>query len=112
LNSNKLALRQAATESLLKVGDQAVPALQKLHAAPPTLETQRRAEALLTKLLGGALTSEQVRMVRALEVLERLDTPEARQLLSTLAGGASGAFLTREAEAALEHLGKAVAEKP
>jgi hypothetical protein len=47
---------------------------------------------------------EEVRMVRAVEVLERADLPEARRLLVALAGGDTGARLTREAKAALERL--------
>jgi hypothetical protein len=36
--------------------------------------------------------------------LERIGTPEARQLLKRLATGAPGARLTREAKASLERL--------
>jgi hypothetical protein len=38
------------------------------------------------------------------EVLERLATPEARQLLRQLAGGSSGAWFAAEAKAALRRL--------
>jgi hypothetical protein len=37
-------------------------------------------------------------------VLEHVGTAEARQLLDQLAAGAEGAFLTREARAALDRL--------
>jgi hypothetical protein len=47
---------------------------------------------------------ELLRGVRAVEVLERAGTPEARQLLAALAGGAPGALLTREAAASLQRL--------
>jgi len=40
--------------------------------------------------------------VRAVEVLESLGTPKAREVLQTLAKGAAEARLTREAKAALE----------
>jgi hypothetical protein len=43
-------------------------------------------------------------MLRALEALEKADTPQARQLLQKLADGASEAGMTREAKAALERL--------
>ena len=45
-------------------------------------------------------------MLRALEVLERIGTPEARQILLSLAKGAPEAALTQEAKASLERLGK------
>jgi hypothetical protein len=45
-----------------------------------------------------------LRSLRAVEVLEHIATPEARDVLRTLAQGASEVRLTREAKAALERL--------
>jgi hypothetical protein len=42
---------------------------------------------------------------RAVAVLEHVRTPEAQDVLRALAGGAPGAWLTLEAEAALVRLG-------
>ena len=42
--------------------------------------------------------------LRAVAVLERIGTPQARRVLATLAGGAEGARLTREAQASLQRL--------
>src|SRR5205807_5563350 len=67
-----------------------LPALQKTLAGNPTLETRRRIEPLVAKLTGGILNAEQIRVVRAVEVVERIGTPEARQLLESLAQGAPG----------------------
>ena len=53
-------------------------------------------------------TVEQLQALRALEVLERAGTDEARRLLSELAQGASESLLTRQARAALERLKKPV----
>ena len=75
-------------------------------AAQPTLETRKRVEDLLNKLTGGTLSAEQLRCVRAVEVLERIGTPEARQVLRTLAQGAPGALMTRQAQDALDRLEK------
>jgi WD40 repeat protein len=105
LESAKYAVRQEASASLLKCGEQALPALRKLLAASPTLETRKRAEDLVERLITGALTQEQLRVVRAIESLERMGTPEARRLLRTLSEGGPGALPTREAQAALDRLG-------
>jgi len=51
-----------------------------------------------------ALSPENLRTVRAVEVLERAGTAEARAVLKKLASGASGAVITVEARAALARL--------
>ena len=104
LDSEKFAVRQDAFNNLLKVGEQALPVLKKTLAKQWTLETQRRMENLHDRLSSGILTDEQVRVVRTVEALERIGTAEARQFLKTLAGGAPGVLLTREARMALDRL--------
>jgi hypothetical protein len=52
----------------------------------------------------GRLTGEELRRVRAVEVLEAVGTAEARDLLGVLAKGAPGAALTREARESLGRL--------
>jgi len=46
------------------------------------------------------------RPLRALEVLEHLDSPDARRLLRRLADGNPNALLTEEARVALRRLGE------
>jgi WD40 repeat protein/beta-lactamase regulating signal transducer with metallopeptidase domain len=106
LEGEKYAVRQEAAANLLKAGEQAVPPLRKVLAGQPTIETRLRVEQLLDKLTGGVLTAEQLRVVRAVEALERAATPGAKELLRSLAGGAAGALPTREAQAALDRLPK------
>jgi WD40 repeat protein/beta-lactamase regulating signal transducer with metallopeptidase domain len=101
LESEKYPVRKAAADNLIRVGEQAVPALRKVLTSSPPLETRKRIEELLEKLTGGTLTTEDLRLVRAVEILERIGTPQARQVLRTLAKGAPGTLPTREAEAAL-----------
>ena len=93
LESDRFAVRQEASANLVKAGEQAVPALRKVLTSQPTIETRLRVEGLLDKLTGGTLTAEQLRLVRAAEALEKMGTPEARELLRTLAGGAPGHLL-------------------
>src|SRR5262249_10958978 len=95
MESERDAVRQEAAANLVKTGEQVVPALQKVLTSQPTIETRKRVEELLAKLTGGTLTAEQLRLVRAVEALERMGTPEARQLLRTLSQGASGALTTK-----------------
>src|SRR5262249_3987199 len=106
LDSEGFAARDQATRELEKLGELAIPPLEKVLASQPSLETRRRAEQLLEKVSGKVLSAEQVRLVRAVEVLEQTGTSEAVQLPETLAKGAPGALPTREAQAALSRLAK------
>jgi hypothetical protein len=49
---------------------------------------------------------KRLRSLRGVEVLEYIGTPEARELLQSLANGAQDACLSREAKASLERLQK------
>lgn len=104
LESDKFTVRQEATTNLVKAGGQALPPLQKILAGQPTIETRLRVEGLIDRLTNGTLSTEQLRCVRGVEALERIGTPEARELLRALAAGAAGALPTREAKAALDRL--------
>src|SRR5262249_6054229 len=101
LDSEKFAVRRDAATNLLKVGEQALPALQKALGSGPQLETRKRLEELVDRLTSGTLTTDQLRVVRTVEALEQMGVPEARHLLRTLAEGAPGTLPTREAQAAL-----------
>jgi WD40 repeat protein len=104
LGSKHFAARQRAAQELEKLEDVAEPILRKLLEQSPPLDVRRRAEQLLDRLSGPVRTPEPLRGLRAVEVLERIGTPEARAVLHRLAGGAPEARLTREARAALERL--------
>ena len=70
----------------------------------PVLEVQLRLKKIRDQLTSLLLTDEALRQSRAVEVLERIGTPEARRLLDKLAGGAPGALTTASARAALDRL--------
>jgi len=106
LESEDFAVRTKALEELEKLGELAVPSLNRVLAKDPPLETRKRAEELVGKLTGILLSGEQLRLVRAVEVLEQVGTPEARQVLEALVGGAPGALPTREARTALTRMTK------
>jgi WD40 repeat protein len=106
LGSGKFRTRQHAASELEKLGELAVPALGGSLGGKQSLETRRRVEQLLEKLTRLTLSPEQLRLVRAVEVLEQAGTDEAQQVLAALAGGAPGALPTREAQAAFDRLAR------
>jgi hypothetical protein len=99
LDRPEFKTRSQAEAELTKLGELAQPALRRALDRGPSLETRRRLEAVLAKTQVTVLKGEKLRNYRAVEVLERIGSAEARELLATLAGGAPGAVVT---EAALE----------
>jgi WD40 repeat protein len=104
LGSKQFAVRAEATKQLEDLGELAAGAIYKRLAANPPLEVRRRLEVLRDKLEGAAPPTPLLRALRAVEVLERIGTPEARQLLEALAAGAAGHRLTTEAAASVQRL--------
>jgi hypothetical protein len=104
LDSEQFKTRKNAGDDLEKLGELAEPALRKALEGNPTLEIKKRIEPMLEKIAAQVLSSEQVRGIRGVEVLELAGTPEAKQVLEALAKGAPGARLTQEAKASLERL--------
>ncbi len=105
LESTDLAVRTQAQQELLKLGSSVEPVLRRALAGKPTLELRQRLTRILEQV--DSLTADLRQAVRAVEALEYIATPAARELLAKLAGGADGARLTVEAKASLERLGGA-----
>jgi WD40 repeat protein len=104
LDSDVFQTRQQASAELFKMGEQVIPALDKALAAKPPLDTKRRLEELRGRMTGMTLEGDRLRAYRALEALELIGTPEARQVLQELAEGVPGALLTTTARATLQRL--------
>lgn len=106
LDEERFAVRQAAGRELERLDDVRVAdLLRQVLANKPALEVQRRAERVLATVASVA-HPERARAVRAVEVLERIGTPEARATLERLASGAADSYLTRAARSAVERLSK------
>ncbi len=105
LDSEDFQTRTKATEELEKIVDGAEPALRKKLAEKPSLERRQRIQQVLSRLEPSA-SGERLRALRAIQVLEYMGTPEAREHLRVLANGLPEARLTREAKAALLRLAK------
>jgi hypothetical protein len=108
LDSSQFAERNKAMEDLEKLSLGVEPALRKALAEKPSLEVRQRIEQVLERLAG----APRLRALRAIEVLEHIATPKARQLLTSLAKGAAGSVPTQEAQASLRRLDRRSAAKP
>jgi WD40 repeat protein len=112
LDSNRFEERQKAADELEKLGRQAQGALERFLAGQPSLEARRRTEGLLDKIDFPITSPERLRVIRSVEVLEKIGNAEAKRLLQTLAQGIPGAELTEEAKAALARLTERPATRP
>jgi WD40 repeat protein len=106
LESKQFNTREQAKAELIKIGERVAPAIDQVLAGNLPLENKRRLDELRQQVSGIVLKGERLRMHRAVEILERIGTPEARRLLQSLADGAPGALVTTAAQAALQRLGQ------
>src|SRR5262249_17005224 len=105
MDSNQFATRAQATKELEQLGELAAPAMDlALKKEGLSLESRRRLEGLLGKRSLLVTDPDQLRALRALEVLEIIGTPEAREVLGSVSKGAPQARRTREAQACLQRL--------
>jgi hypothetical protein len=99
LDSDVFKTREAAQQSLEKLGDRAAELMRATLRQSPSAEVRARLNRLLKALDMPAPT--QLRDQRAVEVLERIGSAQAKAILADLARGAAGTRLTIEAEASL-----------
>lgn len=106
LDSDEFQTREQATRELEKLGDAAEAALRAALEKHPPPESRRRMRWLLQRLKAERLwpPAGRLRILRAVEILERIGTPKARQFLELLARGAPEAALTIDARSALDRL--------
>ncbi|HJZ89455.1 MAG TPA: sigma-70 family RNA polymerase sigma factor [Gemmataceae bacterium] len=98
LDSAEFAARGRATAELQRMGEAAEGALRTALTGKLSAEARDRAEKIVAEFKS---TGARLWQGRAIEVLERSGDPAARRLLTEVAAGADGAWLTREAKASL-----------
>jgi hypothetical protein len=104
LDAEDFAEREQAHRGLEVVSELATPALKHALEDEPSPEARRRLTGVLERAEKHILSRETLRAVRAVEALERIGTPEAREVLAELAKGVPASWLTQEARAALDQL--------
>jgi len=108
LESGDFKTREKAAADLAGLGQTAEAALRQALTMKLPLEVRLRLNRLLEKIAGPVppLTVEQFRVLRALEVLEQIGTPQARQVLQIVAEHGPEMVLRQPAQAAVERLKK------
>jgi hypothetical protein len=107
LDSDSFKTREAAERKLRDLGDRAEAPLRAALSGEPSPETKRRVQEVLASLDPASLqTSERLRELRSVAVLERTGAPEARQALEQLAKHAGSPRLAQAARDALRRMGR------
>jgi WD domain, G-beta repeat len=101
LDEKTFAVRQKAAKALEDLGAAAEGVLRKTLNGNPPLEVRQRIEPILAKR-----DKDNDRKLRAVEVLEQLGTPEARQVLLALVNGTPNPRVSDAASAALQRLAR------
>jgi WD40 repeat protein len=104
LDGDQFETREAASRELARMRYRAEPMLRRALEKKPSPEARRRLQAILSG--PNRPLAEDLRTLRAIAVLERIGTLEARLILEKLADG-TAARETREAQAALQRLQRA-----
>jgi WD40 repeat protein len=102
LDHKEFRKREAAARSLAELGERAREAMTQALNAGPSPETRDRLERLLAA--DEKPTADQLRRLRAIEVIEMVGTSDSSELLAAWAGGAPGSRFTTEAAAAATRL--------
>jgi dipeptidyl aminopeptidase/acylaminoacyl peptidase len=108
LDADDFLVRQRASADLEKLADVAGVALHRAQDETSSPEVRRRIARILCQRKAEIIAwpQERLRRLRTVEVLEKIGTPEARQLLGSLVQQGPDAELVGEAQAALARLGK------
>lgn len=101
LDSENFDVREEANTTLEKLSEAGEQLLRDAVSTTPSAEVRDRIRLLLRKL---EPSGERLRALRALQVLERIATPQAQKLLEELAQGAPEARLTEAAKGSLARL--------
>jgi WD40 repeat protein len=107
LDSKQFGARNRAERELIELGSAVEPQLHQALTAGCGPEVQRRIHRILERSAGPVTSTEELRALRAVEVLEHVGNSDAREILRRLARGASASRLTRAASASLARLGQA-----
>jgi WD40 repeat protein len=103
LDNDRFKVREEAEAELMRVGIEAIPALEAALEGKPTLEQRRRIERVLALVKGRGIVPARVMAGRCIEALERIGTTEAKKALEELARSEQE-FVRRDAAAALQRL--------
>lgn len=108
LDNDDFHVREAATSELKKMGPAATKALSKAIKDTTSVEVARRITAILGKDVSDpdGPTPESRQKIQAIRILERINTPEAREALQKIGEASLETGLGQEVKLALARMAK------
>jgi WD40 repeat protein len=104
LDDDDATKRDKAMHDLQEMAAAFEPRLMEIRRDAEPGEVRNRVQAILREAREAPVPRRLLAQLRAVSVLEQIGTPQAREVLKSVAGGAGGARLTQEARQALERL--------
>jgi hypothetical protein len=104
LDDDDFDVREKAEKDLAGMGAAVLPLLRDASKNPPSVEVKTRLERLLEPFKDQQISTDRLRVLRVVEVLETSGSDDALKGLKALSGGAADDPLTKDAKAALERL--------
>jgi WD40 repeat protein len=112
LDSDEFTVREKASAALTSAGAAAEKVMREALEKSPSPEVRRRLQELLSHFDDKGAAPEHLRAVRAVELLERIGTPPARELLTKLLGEVKEPTVETEVRDSLRRLGEPATPAP
>ena len=109
LSDDQFEVRKKSFAQLKRFGDLAFPQLHHRLREAPLLDEKKLIQQLLRE--ENVLTPDQLRNLRAIQILEYIGTSDAKDLLCLISTGSTASRLTRSASASLKRLNGIKAHK-
>jgi WD40 repeat protein len=106
LDNPSFAKREAASAAIAKLGQDAIAGLRSALANKPSPELRERATKVLATITREVTTPDDVRRLRAIQILEQIGNAESIDLLKKMSDGVSEAWVTLDAKESLDRLSK------
>jgi hypothetical protein len=106
LDSDRFPVRESASKELAHVAELAEAALRQSLARPLSAEARRRVTRLLDTLPTARPHPTTLATIRSLELLEMINTPEARKLIDEFSRETGDPIRKREAEQTLKRVNR------
>lgn len=104
LDADQFVAREQASKQLLALGELAIAPLERLLENGHSLEAGRRAKLVLERLAQPVLTSDRLRVLEAIGLLEQVRSPGSLQLLQEIEREALIPQIRLEARQALQRI--------